>query len=168
MRVIDRKQFKHSVISRARGSWVRRAYHIPLVAQYFELRKVSRGGQMSLTIASREFAKGEYKSLILQLTRSRVARDASTWALANGYMWRALTRKGALPISPSWEVGVGEEESRVSDSWIMKWKALLMMSPQYHRKCFRPSDQKKGTWCAIKFYHPFVHHDLKEKGFTSS
>ena len=75
---------------------------------------------MSLTITSREFAKGEYKSLILQLTRSRVARGTSTWALANGYIWRALTRKGALPIFPSREAGAEEEEPRVSSSRITK------------------------------------------------
>jgi hypothetical protein len=94
--------------------------HIPLVARDSELRKVSGGGQPSLTIASRDFAKGECQSLILQLARSRVARGASTWALANGYIWRALTRKGALPISPSREAGVEEEEPRVSDSRIAK------------------------------------------------
>jgi hypothetical protein len=78
--------------------------------------KVSEGGQSSLTIASRDFAKGECQSLILQLMRSRVARDASTWALANGYIWRALNRKGALPVSSSREARVEEEEPRVSDS----------------------------------------------------
>jgi hypothetical protein len=75
---------------------------------------------LSLTIVSRDFAKGECQSLILQLARSRVARGVSTWALANGYMWRALTRKEALPVSSSRGVGVEEEEPRVSDSRIAK------------------------------------------------
>jgi len=65
------------------------------------------------------------------LMRSRVARGASTWALANGYIWRALTRKGSLPVSSSREAGVKEKEPRVSDSRIAKSKALLKAGPQY-------------------------------------
>jgi hypothetical protein len=58
---------------------------------------VPRGGQPSLTIASRDFARGECQSSILQLAKPRVARGVSTWALADGYMQRALTRKGPDP-----------------------------------------------------------------------
>jgi hypothetical protein len=72
-----------------------------LVARDCELRKVPRGGQPSLTIASRDFVRGECQSSILQLMKPRVARGVSTWALVDGYMQRALTRKGARPVSPS-------------------------------------------------------------------
>jgi hypothetical protein len=73
----------------------------PFDCARFRVTKVSGGGQPSLTIASRDFAKGECQSLILQLARSRVARGASTWALANGYMWRALTKREISRVSDS-------------------------------------------------------------------
>jgi hypothetical protein len=57
-----------------------------LVAQDCELRKVPGGGQPVLTIASRDFARGGCQSSILQLTKPRVARGVSAWALADGYM----------------------------------------------------------------------------------
>jgi hypothetical protein len=83
-------------------------------------KKCPDGGQPSLTIASRDFAKGECQSLILRLARSRVAKGASTWTLANSYMWRALTKEGTLPVSPSREAGVEEKEPRDFDSRVAK------------------------------------------------
>jgi hypothetical protein len=63
-------------------------------AVIFELRKVPRGGQPLLTIASRDFTRGECQSSILHLMKPRVARGVSTWALADDYIQRALTSKG--------------------------------------------------------------------------
>jgi hypothetical protein len=105
------REFKERTIS----LWLRE------IPSYEKVKGVNlERGKPSLTIASRDFARGECQSLILRLARSRVAKGASTWALANGYMWRALTKEGALPVSPSREAGIEEEEPRVSDSRVAK------------------------------------------------
>jgi hypothetical protein len=62
-------------------------------------------------------------------------------------VWRALTRKGARPVSPSRVSGVwkrGAEGLQPTNSRVAKSKELLMSGPQYRRKCSGPSDQR-GT-----------------------
>jgi hypothetical protein len=70
--------------------------------------KVSGESQPSLTIASWDFAKGEFQSLILQFTRSRVARGMSTRAHKSAGKIGAVrsrgtrgARLGSLPSRPS-------------------------------------------------------------------
>jgi hypothetical protein len=59
--------------------------------------------------------EGRIPSSILHLVKPRVARGISTWALADGYMQRALTRKEARPLSPSQGSGFYKREPRVFD-----------------------------------------------------
>jgi hypothetical protein len=78
--------------------------------------RVTKSAQRGSTFADHRVSglhEGRMPSSILQLAKPRVARGVSTWALADGYMQRALTRKEARPVSPSRGSGVYKRELRV-------------------------------------------------------
>jgi hypothetical protein len=100
------REFKGRTISR----WLR---EIP------SYEKGSGESQPSLTIASRDFAKGECQSPIFQLARSRVARGASTRAHRSAEKIRAVRSRGTPGTRLSFPPSRPSRFQRAKNSSIM-------------------------------------------------